>query len=133
LEDAEWKRQTPLIQEQLEAAKPECVRRKQAYIDTVLLPKLRGKHPGKSDAELLELAKKQLDRNPGIDALLSRFLPGHKTGAALTGEEPLQLVNSLKNRFGNGGYYMAAQFAEMFGMDEPGIEMDVLGLLKNVW
>ena len=55
--------------------------------------------------------------NPGIAALLSRFLPGYK-GGAVGGQEQLGLVNSLKGRFGEQGYFVASQFAQEFGLGE---------------
>ena len=53
--------------------------------------------------------------NPGVAALLSRFLPGYKAGGPIGGKEQLELVNALKKRFGEGGYYMAAQYSQQFG------------------
>lgn len=56
--------------------------------------------------------------NPGLAGLLGRFLPGYTPGGAVGAEQQLGLVNSLKSRWGENGYFVASQFAEQFGMDE---------------
>ena len=56
--------------------------------------------------------------NPGLAGLLSKLLPGYKPGAAVGAQDTLGLVNSLKGRFGENGYFVAAQFAEQFGLGE---------------
>jgi hypothetical protein len=56
--------------------------------------------------------------NPGLAGLLSKLLPGYKPGAAVGAQDTLGLVNSLKGRFGENGYFVASQFAEQFGLGE---------------
>src|SRR5271157_1376668 len=56
--------------------------------------------------------------NPGIAALLSRFT-GAKNAVNQTGAgDLLKLVNSLKGKFGEQGYFVASQFASEFGVGE---------------
>ena len=56
--------------------------------------------------------------NPGLAALLGRFLPGYKPGNQLGAPETLGLVNQLKGQFGEKGYFVAAQLAQEFGVGE---------------
>lgn len=52
--------------------------------------------------------------NPGLAGLLR----GMNINPNDAGKAQLQLVGRLKKQFGEGGYFAAAQFGSMFGMDE---------------
>jgi hypothetical protein len=56
--------------------------------------------------------------NPGLAALLGRFLPGYKPGGAVGSQEMLGLVNRFKGQFGENGYFIASQLAGEFGVGE---------------
>lgn len=52
--------------------------------------------------------------NPGLKGLLSAF--GIKDGDPT--KQITQLVDRLKGKFGEGGYFVASRYAQMFGLDE---------------
>jgi len=56
--------------------------------------------------------------NPGLAGLLSKLMPGYKPGNTAGAQDTLGLVNSLKGRFGENGYFVASQFAEQFGLGD---------------
>ena len=56
--------------------------------------------------------------NPGLAGLLSRFLPSYKPSTQVGANETLGLVNQLKGRFGEKGYFVASQLASEFGIGE---------------
>jgi Phage tail lysozyme len=56
--------------------------------------------------------------NPGLAGLLGKFLPGFKPGNTLGAGDALGLVNRLHNQFGEKGYFISAQIAELFGFAE---------------
>src|SRR5208283_1668079 len=56
--------------------------------------------------------------NPGIAALLSRFTGTKNATNQTDAGDLLKLVNSLKGKFGEQGYFVASQFASEFGVGE---------------
>jgi len=59
-----------------------------------------------------------LRNNPGLQALLKQFVPNYQMGTSLNPENQLSLVNRLHGQFGEQGYFVASQFAQLFGMGE---------------
>ena len=73
----------------------------------------------------LESMGAALRNNPGLQQLLKQYLPSYKMGNTLGAEDQLGLVNKLKGQMGEGGYYVASQMANLFGMDE--------GTFRQMW
>ena len=56
--------------------------------------------------------------NPGLTGLLRNIAPKAFGGAAAPEQDILALVNALKNKEGQKGYFVAARLAENFGINE---------------